>query len=221
MHESSNDHRDLAGISRRSEDVEAYYDAWAAAYDADIRAWGYAAPERVARCLRAVLPPPATVLDVGCGTGLSGEALAAQGYGSVDGVDVSARSLARAAETGAYRRTLQGDFQHVPTALRTDGYDGLVCVGVMTYLPDTAAVLDEFLRVVRPDGWVVYTQRTDLFEERGCAALLAELEAGGAIQELELSEPVPYLPGHESFGDAIRIRLVRFRVAGTPSRGAP
>ena len=119
-----------------------------------------------------MLPAPAVVLDVGCGTGLSGQALAARGYDAVDGVDVSDRSLALAAATGAYRSTRHVDFQKLPTPLPSGGYDGLVCVGVMTYFPESEAVLAEFLRILRPGGCVVLTQRTDLFEERDFAALL-------------------------------------------------
>jgi predicted TPR repeat methyltransferase len=205
-------HPNLADLSRDPRDVAAYYDAWAEGYDADLDAWAYEAPVRVAEYLRARVPADAAVLDAGCGTGLAGRALAAAGFTVVDGVDVSERSLAVARRTGAYRRLASADLQSPPLPLDADAYDGLACVGVMTYLPDSEATLAEFVRLVRPGGAVVLTQRTDLHEERAFGPLLEGLAEAGTIGDLTISEPQRYLPGNAEYADTLRVRYVCFRV---------
>lgn len=90
----------LRDLARDSDAVTRYYDDWADDYDATLSQWSHEAPEQVARRLREVLAPDARVLDAGCGTGLSGRALAAAGFRMIDGMDVSRRSLEIAARTG-------------------------------------------------------------------------------------------------------------------------
>ena len=60
----------------------AHYEAWAGTYDTEIGEENrYAQPERCTRALLASgVGPDARVLDVGCGSGLSGVALARGGY---------------------------------------------------------------------------------------------------------------------------------------------
>lgn len=213
MSDPSSAEENLADISRRSDDVARYYDDWVEDYDTQITRWGYVAPDAAAARLAALLPPSASVLDVGCGTGLTGLALRDRGFPAVDGADVSDRSLAVAAATGAYRRTVHVDFQQLPTPLDTDGWDGLLCVGVLTYLPDTAAVLAEFARLVRPGGWMVITERTDLFETLDVGAVIDDLRRRGTLADARISGPEPYLPAHTQFGDAVEIRYLELCAA--------
>ena len=70
----------------------------------------------------------------------------------------------------------------------------LVCVGVMTYLPDVEAVWREFARVVRSGGLVVVTQREDLWEPRRCQEVVDRLATEGLWTPLDVSGPAPYLP---------------------------
>lgn len=214
MGDADDRHPNLADLSRDPRDVAAYYDAWAEDYDADLDAWAYEAPVRVAEQLRALVSGDAVVLDAGCGTGLAGRALAAAGFSTIDGVDVSERSLAVAERTGAYRRLAAADLQALPLPLDDDAYDALVCVGVLTYLPDSEAVVREFVRLVRPGGAVVLTQRTDLHDERAFGPLLERLAGDGVITALSVSGPRRYLPANDEYADTLRVRYVHFRVPG-------
>jgi len=78
--EDTPNHAGLRDLPRDSEVVADYYDNWANDYDRTLRQWQYEAPERVAERLRAERAPQAVILDAGCGTGLSGRALAAAGW---------------------------------------------------------------------------------------------------------------------------------------------
>lgn len=210
---SHTDHSGLRNLSHDSDEVARYYDDWAADYDRALTDWRYEAPERVAAILRAELPPAALVLDAGCGTGLSGRALAAAGFDCLDGMDVSARSVEIANARGIYRQVAQVDMQQLPLPYADAAYDGLACVGVLTYLPDSEAVLREFARVLKPGGIMALTQRDDILRERDFAATLDSLVQAGVLAGRHVSEPMPYLPDNAEFGDEVRVHYITCRVA--------
>ncbi|NDH74184.1 MAG: methyltransferase domain-containing protein, partial [Rhodobacteraceae bacterium] len=80
------------------------YTAWSDSYDKEVHENGYVTPLRVAEALdRHVLDKNTTVLDYGCGTGLSGQALLNVGFQAVDGVDVTPAMVDLAREKGIYR----------------------------------------------------------------------------------------------------------------------
>lgn len=170
------------------------YDAWAGSYDDDLDAWSYRAPEVVAEAVVTRHPDARSVLDVGCGTGLVGTALRGRGCAArIVGLDISEASLRIADRTGAYESLERADLQQ-RLPVEDDGVDVLVCVGVMTYLPDVEAVWREFARVVRPGGIVVATQREDLWEPRRCQDVVDRLAGEGVWTALDVSGPAPYLP---------------------------
>ena len=71
-------------------DTAGLYDDWAERYEADLEAIGYAAADRCAAALAGADPDRRSpVVDLGCGTGLSGEALKAAGFAEIDGYDFS------------------------------------------------------------------------------------------------------------------------------------
>ncbi len=183
----------LQGPTDASE-VAGTYDRWAESYDADLASWSYQAPVTVAETALTRLPDAGSILDVGCGTGMVGRALRAKGYeGQLLGLDISEASLRVAAETGVYDRLETADLQQ-PLQVTEDSVNVLVCVGVMTYLPDVEAVWREFARVVRPGGLVIVTLREDLWEPRECPAVIERLEADGVWTSLDVMGPAPYLP---------------------------
>ena len=93
-----------------------------------------------------------------------------------------------AQQGGAYDSVERADLQQ-PLPLDDESVDAVVCVGVMTYLPEVEAVWREFARVVRPGGLVVATQREDLWEERDCQAVIDRLQGEGVWTPLEIDRP--------------------------------
>lgn len=203
-----NDHEPLTSLKEGSTDsgsVERYYDDWAATYDATLHAWDYRAPAEAARRLAERLRPGARVVDIGCGTGLFAEALAAHGDYALDGLDISAASLEVAAGRGRYGRLLRHDLQRLPLPLDDGSYDGAACVGVLTYIEEAADLLADMCRCVRRGGTIVFTQRSDRWEQRAFPTIIAEMEARGLWKSVAISDPQPYLPANSDFGDAIRV----------------
>lgn len=205
-------HEGLANISKNSDSVAKYYDTWSGDYDETLAEWRYDAPEDVASILQAELSPESVILDAGCGTGLSGKALRSVGFEAIDGIDVSSQSLKIAEASGAYKTLRAVDMQHLPLPVSDDRYDGLTCVGVLTYLTDSIGTLREFCRIVRPGGLVVFTQRSDLFTERKFDGVLEELSDEGRIEQVRVSSPRPYLPENEEFGDKILVHYITCKV---------
>jgi predicted TPR repeat methyltransferase len=170
------------------------YDAWAESYDDDLASWSYQAPAVVAGTVLTRQPDARSVLDVGCGTGLVGQALRARGCEArIVGLDISQASLHIALRTDAYDLLERADLQQ-PLDVEDDAYDVLVCAGVMTYLPHVEATWREFARVVRSGGVVVVTQREDLWVPRRCQEVVDRLATDGVWTPLDVSGPAPYLP---------------------------
>jgi len=174
------------------------YDEWAQHYDDDLASWSYQAPAVVAETVVSRSPAVGSALDVGCGTGLVGRALRAQGFaGELFGLDISLASLEIARQCGAYDSLDHADLQQ-RLAFEDDSVDAVLCVGVMTYLPEVEAVWREFARVARPGGLVVTTQREDLWHSRTCPAVVERLRQDGVWTPLQITGPASYLP--EGYG---------------------
>ena len=156
-------------------------------------------------CQKLQLKPGMRVLDVGCGTGLSGHALVAAGFTDIVGVDISADSLGLAAGREVYRELQQVNLKVLPTPFGDNSFDALTCVGVLTYLDDTGGMLREFCRLVKPGGHIVFTSRDDLYAERDFPTLMRALAEEKRWRSLYESPPSPYLPGNQDFGESIQV----------------
>ena len=109
--------------------------------------------------LARLLPdPPSRVADLGCGTGSL--ALVAHDLGhDVDGVDFSEQMVAAARAKAAGRAGLRfsrGDAAAPP--LPEGGFDVVLCRHVLWALPDPAAALRGWARLLRPGGRFVLVE---------------------------------------------------------------
>ena len=186
-----------------TDEVAAMYDEWADSYDADLDAWGYVVPETIAVMLASPRLPDGEILDAGCGTGRSGVALQGVGATNVLGVDLSPASLDVAARRRVYSSTLSVDLKQ-PLPLATDRFAAAISAGVFSYLGDPDPVVRELVRVVRPGGRVIFSQRTDLWTMYDCDAVVARLVTDGSC-DADISDPQPYLPRHPEFADRIQV----------------
>ena len=192
------------------EKIRGVYDEWAAAYDDDIETWGYEAPRVAVNYLVGLADRDVRVLDAGCGTGLVGKALAAAGFQHVVGIDFSADSLELARATGTYDAVQQVDLTRLPTDMADAEFGALVCVGVMSYLPDIEATCREFCRVVRAGAPIVLTQRSDLFVSRETQRAFDALVVDGTWEQIEVTPDRRYLPDNPEFAE-IGVRYCIFR----------
>jgi SAM-dependent methyltransferase len=153
--------------------------------------------ERRTRFLLAHCPPPATVLDVGCGTGALAARLADSGY-DVVGLDASRGMLEVLEQRAPGIEAVLGSATEIPFA--DEEFDVSLSVATLHHIADPRDVrraLAEMTRVVRPGGHVLvwdhnprnpYWPRLmsrvpqDRGDERliGAEELLSGLRSGGA-----------------------------------------
>ena len=163
--------------------------------------------------LKACGPFEEKILDAGCGTGLTGTALKNTGYTRITGIDISANSLSLAHNTGAYERLAEQDLQRQPFPFKKGEFGGIICVGVLTYIEKPKALFEEFCRLVRPGGCIVFTHRDDLIKPYKYPEILLDLQERGCWKNLLTTEPKLYLPNNEDFADKVRVVYFLFRTA--------
>jgi SAM-dependent methyltransferase len=153
------------------------------------------------------------VLDIGCGTGLTGLALRTLGVHIIDGLDLSEASLAAAQSRGIYRSLQRHNFNESALPFADNSYRAAECVGVMSYAHDPRALIVDACRVVQPGGCVVFSQRNDLWDQHNLAEVLNDLCAEGILTKATWSEPQPYMPGNADFADQILVLYASLTVA--------
>ena len=118
------------------------------------RHWWYRGRRRVleAALARLEIPTPCEVLDLGCGTGATLEALSR--YGEVSGIDVNPHAVDWARRRGVGEVREAG----VERIHYEDGRFGLItCLDVLEHVEDDGAALAEAARVAAPGGLLVIT----------------------------------------------------------------
>lgn len=164
-----------------------FYRKWAADYDRQmLDQRGYTAPSSIAKILSEQLSDTrASVLDVGCGTGLTCRLLAESGFSQLDGIDLSQEMIEVARERGIYRNLLQGDVNQ-PLQLETASYDGVVSSGTFTHGHVGPGPLDEIFRVLKPGGILACTVHQDLWQSMGFKDRFAALVDQGIASLISL-----------------------------------
>jgi predicted TPR repeat methyltransferase len=135
--------------------VESVFDGYADRFDSHLVAHlHYRTPEILVDFLvRRIAQPPGgwDVLDLGCGTGLSGQAIAPHAR-SLCGVDLSANMLQKARERGIYQRLVKQDLLPMMRAEPGAGFDLLIATDVFIYLGKLDDILREAKRLLRSGG---------------------------------------------------------------------
>ena len=166
-----------------ADEIASRYDEWVPTYEHElVTQWRYDAPFVAGRRITELLADitTASVLDLGCGTGLVGQHLHRAGVRMIDGVDVSQASLVAALATGFYRNVMRHDFNGGALPFAAHCYDAAISVGVLSYALDPLAVIRDLCRVVVPRSAVVFTHRTDLWETQNLSVGLTKLRESGA-----------------------------------------
>lgn len=144
--------------------VRALFDGYAERFERHlVDGLAYRGPQLLADALDASARFEAAI-DLGCGTGLVGEALQGR-VRHLTGIDLSPAMLAKAEAKRAggrrlYDRLLHGDLVPVLAAEPACSVDLVVAADVFIYVGDVSAVLAATARVLRPGGLVAFTVQT-------------------------------------------------------------
>lgn len=176
---------DAVYASGSADQVAANYAAWAATYDAETASYGYLLPFVITAWVARYVPAcEGPLLDVGCGTGLTGPCLKALGYETVAGLDISEEMLAIAAGRSSYhelKKAVLGEALPWP-----DGhFRAFLSAGVFTMGHAPASSLHELVRITRRGGHAIFTVRREVLEEGGFRRVFTELEQAGRWRPVE------------------------------------
>jgi predicted TPR repeat methyltransferase len=138
--------------------VRHLFDQFSSDYDQRmIGQLGYRAPAVLRELAALILPVQRdlAILDLGCGTGLSGEAFANMAA-AIDGVDLSPSMIAKAKTRDVYRELVVGDIE---TALAhfSSGYDLVLAADTVVYLGDLTVLMREVEKTLRAAGHFLFT----------------------------------------------------------------
>lgn len=140
------------------------YNEWADDYDKDVSGFGIQLPY-VGACIfsRFVELDTGRFLDAGCGTGMHTLPLSLMGYSNFHGIDLSDGMLAIAKKREIYdnlqRMALGG-----PLDFETDAFDVTYSIGCLAPGNAPPNSLDEFIRVTKPGGLVIWSTHAHLNE---------------------------------------------------------
>ncbi|HEY4254256.1 MAG TPA: methyltransferase domain-containing protein [Roseomonas sp.] len=142
--------------------VRDLFDQYAPRFDAELTGrLGYATPGELAALLDEAGIPAARgleVLDLGCGTGLSGQPLL-RFAARLTGLDLSPRMLAAAKARGIYETLVEADLlAWLPT--QPAGFDLIVAADVLNYLGDLAPAFAAIAGALRPGGHAGFSIET-------------------------------------------------------------
>lgn len=140
------------------EDVKAAYDELAEEYAA---AASESTPETpFFEVVADNLDENARILDVGCGDGTPGTASFTDQF-EVIGIDISREQLLLAAETVPETPLLQGEMSELP--IPSSSVDAVLALYSIIHVPraEHQAVFEEWARVLKPGGWVLFSSGTE------------------------------------------------------------
>lgn len=175
------------------EAAKGFYDDWAGSYDAEIGENGYATPTRLARLLAAhVSDITQPLLDFGCGTGVSGSALKAAGFTTLDGMDISPGMLMQARDKGLYRHLTQLDPDDA-LPIQPGDYSQIAAIGVVSYGGAPPETLDALMNALASGGRLAFSYNDHTLEDAAYMKRLHAWTEDGA--QLIAQEYGDHLPG--------------------------
>ena len=163
------------------------------------------------------------MLDIGCGTGLVGEAVRGLAR-RLDGVDISPAMLEKAKAKGVYDSLFEADLAHFMTQ-HESGYDAILAAAALIHFGDLGSLFGAASRTLRDKGLFVFTlfphetpsadyavASSDRLAQSGCfrhsRAYVERLAAQARFCVLELQE---VLHEHDQDGNPVAGMLAVLR----------
>lgn len=175
--------------------TRSFYGDWADSYDAEVTDAGYQTPARAAAALAGHLDPASAILDLGCGTGLSGQALTDAGFTTVDGCDLTPEMLEKAQARGCYRNLWLSD-PETPVDLSRGPYAAISAVGVIGHGAAPVDLFHDIAIALPARGFFVFSFNDHTLTDPAFEGAVMNCIDGGAFSLL-FRENGPHLTGRD------------------------
>ena len=171
------------------------YDNYAASYDQKlVGSLHYQCPQLIRAALERHCQDKVAILDLGCGTGLCGQAVSSMAT-RLDGVDLSPQMIAKARQRAIYNELAVGDLYPF-LEKKAKCYNVLVAAGVFEHIGDPRRVFRAAFGALRGSGLFIFTAEDNPTRELSVnssgyymhgRAYLAEraVQCGFAVSSLE------------------------------------
>ncbi len=169
-------HGAAVGLSLLSEDkpletlppvfVAAMFDSYAGRFNHElVDRLEYRGPEMLLAAL-APSEDKLAILDLGCGTGLSGEVFRPIAA-TLDGVDLSPRMIEQALDRGIYDRLTVAEIGTYLAEVKSGSYDLLLAADVLVYIGDLEEIFGQAFRVLKTGGRFAFSLERRLDDDHG------------------------------------------------------
>lgn len=140
--------------------VRGLFDGYATHFDPHlVGGLKYHVPQRVAAMIHELRPGGFDLLDLGCGTGLTGVYLG-KASGEMVGIDLSPGMLAQAAKHNIYTELHEADLLDWLRQVPPETFDIVTANDVFIYVGDVSAVIPACHAVLRPGGLLIFSCET-------------------------------------------------------------
>ena len=142
---------------KSNKETQDLYEKWYMSYDDELKSNNYSTPKRCAKALKKYLTDSNShILDIGCGTGLSGQEILNVGFKNVDGTDFSDKMLYEAKNKNIYKRLfnldLNSNFYNV-----NFNYNAIVAAGIISPHHANPSCLEKCLNILCDTGLLIFS----------------------------------------------------------------
>lgn len=167
---------------KKQEDINSLYTAWATTYDAELSQMEYLSPKRCASALAKFVSFETPILDFGCGTGLSGQALKRVGFNNIYGTEINSNMRKIAEQKGIYTDIFDTDIKNpFPEKAR---FYAICAVGVISSGAGPPALLKQSLKYIEKEGFICFSYNDHTLATASYMNAINALKRSGEVNEV-------------------------------------
>lgn len=183
--------------AKDSYELKAMYERIAEDYDEKlVKGLGWECPNKTISLINKYIDKNAAVLDVGCGAGVMGDLLAKNNYSTIHGADYSKNMLNISKKGDNYNKLFYLDLNE-DIDLSMNHYDCIVAIGVFTTGHVACDRVKELIKIIKKQGFILMSIRTDVYEEDGFKKIFKEMEKSNLWTLAEVTKPFNGFPAAE------------------------
>ena len=151
---------------KSNKETQDLYEKWYMSYDDELKSNNYSTPKRCAKALKKYLTDSNShILDIGCGTGLSGQEILNVGFKNVDGTDFSDKMLFEAKNKNIYKGLFNLDLNSNFYNLNFN-YNAIVAAGIISPHHANPSCLEKCLNILSDSGLLIFSLNDHAVENK-------------------------------------------------------